>query len=564
MNKYVHCKTQEEWDFAVKKLNRTCDVPYKKCGDSINIKNPGDSTFIKNKNKYVTMINTIFYSFQQWCDEYKHVNPFIKKELSEEELLEYARIHYSIGTQYIPAHTHPSGINIVRNLNYNFWDIDKSITVDSNRIKEDYNNNIYYNGKWAEIVKSEPTVKYLYNKEDYIVCNEEVGGWVNKGEIAILGGTYWNIEQVNDFHYLKAKTVKNPDGNGCSSKTDFRHATKEEIDAYKSGIRNIFKIKQSVNVITSFNEYKIGSIVTTLQEGGNSTRHRKYEKSYEKIGELLEIESFEKVSNGILAICKEGYVIYIEQCPECFKLFNKIWEPKVGEYAIIIIDRANCTDKKIGDIFKIEEISNQGNYYLRPKQGMSTGILLENCRKALDHEIPKEFKKLLMQSKFEIGDKVLTFKGEGIVFGFNETGSAQVVVKGINHGHGARGINIVDKYGNKRITTGEDNWFFLESDLTLISTASNTISITPGIKCEVGGSMIGETQILPGTIDSGLVYGNSISCGFLDTQIIWGTVSKIKEIQLLKTKEDKRLNTSVNKIESVKIQLKQKSKLIKF
>lgn len=90
--------------------------------------------------------------------------------------------------------------------------------------------------------------KYTYNEGDYIVCNEDISVWIKKGEIAILGGKYWNTKEVNKLGYLNAITVNSPSGNGCSIKSDFRHATEVEIEAYKNGIRNISDIKQSTSI----------------------------------------------------------------------------------------------------------------------------------------------------------------------------------------------------------------------------------------------------------------------------------------------------------------------------
>lgn len=59
MKKYVKCETQEQWDYAVKKLGRKSSVPYKRCGDCINLNFPSNSQF-KGLNEA--------YTFQEWLD----------------------------------------------------------------------------------------------------------------------------------------------------------------------------------------------------------------------------------------------------------------------------------------------------------------------------------------------------------------------------------------------------------------------------------------------------------------------------------------------------------------
>ena len=62
---------------------------------------------------------------------------------TEEELLEYARLNYPIGTRYIPAHVN-FGINEIVDTNYSFYK--PHIHVNSTHIQGNYNNCIYYYG----------------------------------------------------------------------------------------------------------------------------------------------------------------------------------------------------------------------------------------------------------------------------------------------------------------------------------------------------------------------------------------------------------------------------------
>ncbi len=73
-------------------------------------------------------------------------------EQTEEELLEYARKHYPVGTQYVPAHVN-KGVNEVTNACYRHSKSQHEyIHVDSKWIDLNYNDCIYADGKWATIV----------------------------------------------------------------------------------------------------------------------------------------------------------------------------------------------------------------------------------------------------------------------------------------------------------------------------------------------------------------------------------------------------------------------------
>lgn len=69
LNKSVHCKTQEEWDFASKKLNRTDKTSFNFYGDCINLSNPNSSCKKSDLEKDKT--NEIL-SFEDWCKEFGH------------------------------------------------------------------------------------------------------------------------------------------------------------------------------------------------------------------------------------------------------------------------------------------------------------------------------------------------------------------------------------------------------------------------------------------------------------------------------------------------------------
>lgn len=61
MSEYVHCTTQEEWDFAAKELGRTLDyIGWKNCGDCITLTNPNNSR-MKSNLRYDRV-----YTFDEW------------------------------------------------------------------------------------------------------------------------------------------------------------------------------------------------------------------------------------------------------------------------------------------------------------------------------------------------------------------------------------------------------------------------------------------------------------------------------------------------------------------
>jgi len=221
----------------------------------------------------------------------------------------------------------------------------------------------------------------------------------------------------------------------------------------------------------------------------------------------------------------------------------------------------------------------------------------------------------VIKSKFEIGDKVNTWKGDGIVFGFTIVNT--ILIKGVT-GHTATSTDVIDKFGNKIIPIGDDNWFFAENDLKLISKHSlqdavdkfNSKSIYDTGKQElprtpkVGDYVVitqekyidGKVHKLRRNISDCNGYWNledhdeifsyklnqfrfatddeihqSVQNGswipsdeMQKVKQFLSNISLSNELQLIKPKEDKRFDTSVNNIESVTIPLKQKSKTIKF
>ena len=81
-NVVVHCTTQEEWDFVNSKLDSRFKSP------SYIWKNyENESCKCFNNNEYSSLDfyktkNSLIITFQEWCDKFNHVNPFVVEKKS--------------------------------------------------------------------------------------------------------------------------------------------------------------------------------------------------------------------------------------------------------------------------------------------------------------------------------------------------------------------------------------------------------------------------------------------------------------------------------------------------
>lgn len=74
----VHCTNQEEWDFACNKYQKSDYVKNQfKTYNTFNIDFTGWESIEHFKR---TCQNLKIYTFQDWCDKFNHVNPFVEKE----------------------------------------------------------------------------------------------------------------------------------------------------------------------------------------------------------------------------------------------------------------------------------------------------------------------------------------------------------------------------------------------------------------------------------------------------------------------------------------------------
>lgn len=470
MIKYVHCETQEEWDFAAKKLNRTCAVPYKECGDSICITNPEGSNFKS------ILTNGKMYSFQEWCDKFGHVNPFIIKETSkEEERLAYAKKHYPIGTKY-------HALDDSGNTNYGEGKITDtpSAGYSNNAIAGGYG--YIYSGKtntWAEIIKDteEEKPQYIVSKW-YTSKNWFPGscckfiGIDNNGDFEysekIYNGEY---EDYGDIWSIVANIVEAPlelvqpflpEGH------DDKIIVKPEYTALPFPEEDYYKLKVIKDIPVSNPYIPKGSITWCCKN-----RYFKYTDVY-----LIEENRWE------VNFPKEYFEIIEDEIPNI--------QPVIEETRSI----------KYGNGFTIgEKVMYQGEIHTVEAFCLQRTVLISGSK-----------------DYYHSGksDPWLNEYGEDISYTRN----------GKNDKYWA------DFKSLSKLTT-EDKVGELQKSLDIQSYGTiDPIEIRAKME-EIPIYNIGK-QRLP------------------------------DEVQLLQPKEDKRFNTSVNKIESVKIQLKQKSKTIKF
>lgn len=615
----VHCKTQEEWDFVLEKNKKLAVVTkstfnsYKE-NSCFNLDNGCYSglPFFKSNN-------SLILSFQEWCDKFGHINPFIKntykfkvgdevkiianessscneigdigiiksfhkgnnpsaevevdgrstlgnhhyltdleliettKEISkepskEEELLAYARKHYPIGTQFIPAHT-GTGLDEVTENTHRFESEGKStIIVDKKHISgENWAGCLYIHGKWAEIVSKPKEI--TEDKPQFIV-----GKWY-KLEIP----WYIKFKEIDDTNIILStdyidndkRFVKSNKGTfGKVGSHILTECSLEEIQQYLPE-GHVDKIVKSDTWIPQVGEYAI-----MVEAGGWSFSH-------ENNGCLAIIEKVDPpygvygyyISGKLINPKTESYITF-SRIPISTKYPNKIicrkalsheiilpeskqeskWVPKIGDW--VFIDNQYGSSLSLDIPHKLTKV-NHDHYFI------NGSIFYRNqLRKALDHEIPKhslqdavdkfntQSEKDLSKRKPKIGDYVVVTQ-PGFITGE------------------------IDRLKSKNTYNG--NYWELEKHENVFSYKDDQFRFATDaeIKAELDKGNISISDYL--TV---LEQEPIINISKLDYDFKESTSNKI--LQLLQPKEDKRFNTSVNKIESVKIQLKQKSKSIKF
>ena len=86
-------------------------------------------------------------------------------------------------------------------------------------------------------------------------------------------------------------------------------------------------------------------------------------------------------------------------------LYRKVEEPKpefkVGDW--VIAKKRYELEPEFFPIFRIEEVSNQNEFWLRPQVGKTTGTMAECCRYATPQEIESHLRKICDEKGFKEG-----------------------------------------------------------------------------------------------------------------------------------------------------------------
>ena len=246
--KVVHCETQEQWDFASKKLGRNSVVKYKEFGDCINIDVPGGS----NTVDYFTKRDFKVLSFQEWLDENGYVfedkinvlpKEWCIKVTSENKkmLVKWREKERAWG--WLAENEAPKGYIFSK---YKGWweetNRDNTYEITTEQFKKHILHQETEEALRLEEIEFDKNHSWKdYKEGDYVVITEFEGKtdwnhWFMPGEVLKLGGEEWegNIKESFD-----ACSIKYPDGNGmCHSfEEDYkiRKATQEEIDGSQWG-----------------------------------------------------------------------------------------------------------------------------------------------------------------------------------------------------------------------------------------------------------------------------------------------------------------------------------------
>ena len=226
--KVVHCETQEQWNFACKKLGRKDTVPWSKTKNTINLANP-DSSSTKNvwfKKEFQVL------SFQEWLDENGYVFGD-KPKFIEGTWYESNCGKWYIKLKNVELKTRGNKLWVSAFIYNNRYQISSDDFFWEHEISK------------AKLAPMEEVNKYLPKKEhswkdykegDYVVVTEFEGEtdwnhWFMPGEVLKLGGDDWEDSLVNSFG---ACSKVYPEGSGMSRSFEenykIRKATQEEID----------------------------------------------------------------------------------------------------------------------------------------------------------------------------------------------------------------------------------------------------------------------------------------------------------------------------------------------
>jgi hypothetical protein len=274
-------------------------------------------------------------------------------EQTEEELLEYARMHYPIGTQYVPAHV-DKGVNEVTDAYYNYSKHkNEYIHVSSKHINLDYNNCIYADGKWATIVNQiDPMVEIQRQAKEKF----PIGSTFNNTE-----GNRHVLLETDETYKINGTSIWAHCGAGCLYQNG-KWATLVEPD-YKALQNKAWEV---------FKDVKKGDKYISTR-GNEFTATKTPFKSEGSIEENCYIDC----GSGFLWEIKDGKELYGTLLPK----EEEKWIPKVGDWIVSLEDMIFNRTK--GDVFQVLEVFGNSIYY---KKGVKGDI--STFRPAEPHEIP--------------------------------------------------------------------------------------------------------------------------------------------------------------------------------
>lgn len=274
---------------------------------------------------------------------------------TKEELLEYAKNHYPIGTQYVPVHVN-KGANEVTDAFYEYSKYtNEYIHVSSKHIDLDYNNCIYENGKWATIIKkADPMLEIQRQAKEKF----PIGCTFNNTE----GNTHVLLEDTETYK-INGTSIWAHCGAGCLySNGKWATLIKPDYKALQNKAWEIFKdVKKGDKYIsTKGNEFT--AIKTPFKSAG-----------------LIEENCYIECGSGFLWEILDGKELYGKLLPK----EEEKWIPKVGDWVVSLEDRGDY--RKKGDVFQVLEVSDDCIYYKKCVNGY-----INSFRPAELHEIPGE------------------------------------------------------------------------------------------------------------------------------------------------------------------------------
>lgn len=361
-------------------------------------------------------------------------------EQTKEELLEYARMHYPIGTQYVPAHVN-IGVNEVTDTQYRYSkDSDEYIHVGGKHILNDYNYCIYANGKWAEIVKHvDPMLEIqrqakekfpigcnFTNTEEFSqvlledICTYTIHGksiWAHDSAGYLYDNGKWatlieiNYKELQNKAWEVFKHVKEGDkyiDTRGKERIAIKDAVKtpgsEEFNCYidcgpgflweiQSGKELYAKLLPNQNMKYELGKIKFKGkkpedqipkyytndhgIPTNKIVHGNTILNKNYEYA-----EIVDFYNEYYIVEYLDKLGKYVTLAFKEDVLEPYiEQPKEKWIPKVGDWVVSLEDRGHY--RKKGDVFQVVAVDGNSIYYKEDVNGTTSTF-----RPAEPHEIP--------------------------------------------------------------------------------------------------------------------------------------------------------------------------------